>query len=85
MKQEEIFDTKTTNINGKYYCAIILKETGKMIVGAIVEDRLDITPAYKDLFRTLDKCGWCSNMAYSSRYRKQSERKGVKHYWGTFK
>lgn len=83
-KKSEIFDTKTTNINGKYYLSIILKETEKMVVGTIVNDRSEISAAYKDLFRTLDTCGWDSKMAQSSRQRNQSERTSVKHYWNSF-
>ena len=64
-----IFDTKVTNIDGRYHCLVYKIETKEPIVEAIVDDKCDIGPAFRCLLRTLNKCGWQCPLCISAHRR----------------
>ena len=77
----EPFSTKTTRVTGSLYgCRVFNK--GKLLVELRVPQRL-ISTAYRDMFRTLDKLGYCSDMAHSSRMRGKNHENlnGYKYIW----
>ena len=76
------YTTKTTFINDKYICRILYDN--KPVVEAKVYFRHEIGPAFRDLFRTLNKCG--GDDAFTSAVRKRKYKEGnrclsVKHHW----
>lgn len=65
---KQIFDTKVTYLGKNLWGCRVLKEGG-VIVEVVVDSREDIGPAFRDMLRTLDKSGWCCELAHSSRKR----------------
>ena len=81
LPQSEPLSTKTTRIgNNLYGCRIY--NLGKLIVEMRVPRQL-ISTAYRDMFRTLDKLGYKSKMAHSSRMRGKNHGilNGYKYIW----
>lgn len=65
---KEKFDTKVTKLKQSLWgCRVLLD--GEPVVEVRVTDHSDIQPAFKDMFRTLDKLGADSKMANRSRHR----------------
>ena len=79
------YTTKCTFIgNGKYGCRIFRND--KIVVEGIAEGRMQVGGVFRDMFRTIDKCGG-DEFTHASRYRKFSERNkplyiSAIHYWG---
>lgn len=65
--------TKSTRIGpDKYGCRVYYNDELK--VECVVEDRMQIGPAFRSMIRTLDKCGGSYD---TSRIRKNMYREGV--------
>lgn len=79
---EEILETKVTRLtkDGIYGCRVIIKATGKPIVELRVPKHL-IADAFYDMLRTLDKLGYNSKMADSSRHRGKGNLVHYKYIW----
>lgn len=81
MDAVEIFDTKVTRLgNGLYGCRVINIDTQQPIVELRVT-RTDISNAFFDMFRTLDKLGYPSPMAHASRHRGKGVSPTAKYIW----
>lgn len=77
----EPFSTKTTSLGNRLYgCRVF--NNGKVIVELRVPRSL-ISSAYREMFRTLDKLGYDSKMAHSSRMRGKNHESlnGYKFIW----
>lgn len=78
---ESLYTTKVTWLGREYGCRIFYD--GELVVEARVTSRHEIGAAFRDMFRTLDKCG---GDQFTSAVRKRKYREGnpvmfVKHYW----
>lgn len=76
-----IFTTKATRTKGGYFCRVSIK--GVPAVQTKVASRQEIGPAFRDLLRTMDKCGG-DEFTKAARYRawKEGNRATrVKHDW----
>lgn len=76
------YTTKATWLGREYGCRIFWN--GELVVEGRCKSRNLIGPTFRDLLRTLDKCG---GDAFTSAARKRKFREGnlsiqVKHYWG---
>lgn len=76
------YTTKTTWLGKEYGCRIFYE--GKLVVEGRAPCRALIGATFRDLLRTLDKCG---GDAFTSAARKRKFKEGnpvasVKHYWG---
>ena len=63
---KQIFDTKVTFLGKGTWGCRILKD-GTPIQEARVHSRTDIGPAFRDMLRMLDKCGWDCELARAAR------------------
>ncbi len=75
------YSTKLTRMCNGYGCRVFYN--GKLVVEARCRSRLEIGPAFRDLFRTLDKLG---GDKFTSASRKRKFKAGnfclqVKHIW----
>lgn len=75
------YTTKATWLGTRYGCRVYFK--GRLLVEAFCKSREDIGPTFRDLLRTVDKCG---GDAFSASARKRKYRQGnrtisVKHHW----
>lgn len=75
------YRTKTTWLGRRYGCRIY--EGDKLVVEGLADRRDQIGAVYRDLLRTLDKCG---GDAFTSAARRRKYKAGnsvasVKHYW----
>ena len=80
------YSTKVTNINGFYHCRILRENGSKVVLEARVDNRVLIGPAFRDMFRTLDKGG---GDEFTSACRKRKFKEGnmnlhVQHCWGGY-
>ena len=73
----EPLSTKTTRVAPGLYGCVVFND-GVPVVEVRVPRSL-ISSAYKDMFRTLDKLGFQSRMAHSSRMRGKNHQ-NVNHY-----
>lgn len=76
------YTTKATWLGREYGCRVF--RNGELVVEGRCSQRILIGPTFRDLLRTLDKCG---GDAFTSAARKRKWRDGnistsVKHYWG---
>lgn len=73
--------TKTTWLGTEYGCRIY--DGDKLIVEGRAKTRHDIGPVFRDLLRTLDKCGGdeFTNAARKRKYREGNKCASVVHYW----
>ena len=75
------FTTKVTNINGVFCCRVFYSDTP--VVEARVKSREEIGSAFRDLLRTLDKCGG-DEFTHAARVRTYKDNRiteHVKHHW----
>ena len=75
------YSTKTTRVGALYFCRISLR--GTPVVQTRVSHRNEIGPAFRDMFRTLDKMGG-DDFTKAARGRKWKEGNAsaqVKHEW----
>lgn len=63
---KQIFDTKVTFLGNKTWGCRILKD-GTPFQEARVHSREDIGPAFRNMLRMLDKCGWGCELASAAR------------------
>lgn len=82
-----MYSTKCTFINRNtgYGCRIFYND--KLIVEGIAPNKFLIGATFRDLFRTIDKCG---GDKFTSAVRKRKFKEGnpvisVKHYWNGIK
>lgn len=78
---ETAYSTKVTNLGKCYGCRIYYNDV--LILEGRCEGREQIGPTFRDLFRTLDKCG---GDKFTSAVRKRKFKEGnlctqVKHIW----
>mgnify|MGYP006283120793 CR=1 FL=1 len=76
------YTTKSTYLgNGIYGCRVFYN--GKLIVEGRGK-KSEIGAVFRDLLRTLDKCGGDSftSAARKRKYKEGNLSLGVKHYWG---
>jgi hypothetical protein len=66
---KEILKTRTTYIGGWWHCQVLKIDDSSIVSESKVEYRCDVGYAFRDMFRMLDKTGWCSPMAHASRMR----------------
>lgn len=76
------YSTKVTWIGNQYGCRIFYD--GVLVVEGRCSSKSLIGATFRDLFRTLDKCG---GDEYTSAVRLRKNKEGnpvtsVKHYWG---
>jgi len=76
------YRTKTTRLGREYGCRVYDDEV--LVVEGRAARRDQIGATYRDLLRTLDKCG---GDAFTKAARRRKDRVGnpvanVKHYWG---
>lgn len=76
------YTTKATWLGTEYGCRIFYND--KLVVEGRCPTKDLIGPTFRDLFRTIDKCG---GDAFTSAVRKRKFRDGnlcysVKHWWG---
>lgn len=76
------YTTKTTWLGKEYGCRVYFND--KLIVEGRCATRDMIGATYRDLLRTLDKCG---GDKFTAAVRKRKYKEGnpitsVKHYWG---
>jgi len=77
----EILKTKVTRLKPNLYgCRVINKQTNKPIVEMQVKKN-EISNAFYDMLRTLDKLGFMSRMAKASRHRGKGHTLKVKYIW----
>lgn len=77
-----IYTTKATWLGREYGCRIFIN--GELVVEGRCDQRILIGPTFRDLLRTLDKCGG-DKFTKAARKRKFKEGNisiSVKHYWG---
>jgi hypothetical protein len=75
------YTTKVTWLGKEYGCRVFFD--GKLVVEGRCPSRNLIGPTFRDLLRTLDKCGGDA-FTNAARYRKFREGNlsiGVKHLW----
>lgn len=75
------YTTKTTWLGNKYGCRVF--RNGNLVVEGRCQSRDLIGPTYRDLLRTIDKCG---GDAFTGAARKRKFKEGnmsidVKHWW----
>jgi hypothetical protein len=78
----DMYTTKTTWLGKEYGCRVFYDD--KLVVEGRCPTRELIGPTFRDLLRTLDKCGGDS---FTSAARKRKFKEGnkcasVKHWWG---
>jgi hypothetical protein len=76
------YTTKVTRLNSGYGCRVF--HNGILVVEAVAPSRLYIGATFRDLLRTLDKCGGDA-FTHAARMRKFKEGNpmiSVKHKWG---
>jgi hypothetical protein len=81
MNSSDCWETKVTWLGTRYGCRIYYN--GVLILEGRCESRMPIGATFRDLFRTLDKCG---GDAFTSAARKRKYKDGnpiasVKHIW----
>lgn len=76
------YETKTTWLGNEYGCRVYLD--GVLIVEGRAPTRHLIGATYRDLLRTLDKCGGddFTSAARKRKFAEGSPLASVKHYWG---
>ena len=76
------YRTKTTWIGREYGCRVYLDDV--LIVEGRAPRRDLIGATYRDLLRTLDKCGGdaFTSAARARKFRAGNQVASVKHYWG---
>lgn len=63
---KQVFTTKVTYLgNGIWGCRIL--KDGAVFQEGRVKSRQDIGPAFRDMLRMIDKCGWCCELADAAR------------------
>lgn len=75
------YTTDVTRTKDGYYCRIMLQN--RPLVQTKVSCRKEIGPAFRDLFRTIDKMGG-DEFSHAARYRKWKDGNlaiHVKHEW----
>jgi hypothetical protein len=75
------YTTKATWLGKEYGCRIF--QNGKLVLEGRTPFRMEIGPVFRDLLRTIDKCG---GDKFTSAARKRKFREGnlcvnVKHIW----
>jgi hypothetical protein len=76
------YTTKCTWLGKEYGCRVF--QDGKLIVEGRAPSRELIGPTFRDLLRTLDKCGYSDPFTNAARTRKFKEGNlcaSVKHIW----
>lgn len=75
------YTTDTTRTKDGYFCRIFFR--GKPIVQTKVATRCEIGPAFRDLFRTIDKLGGdkFTNAARHRKWKDGNVSAQVKHEW----
>jgi len=76
-----MYTTKTTWLGKEYGCRVL--HNGKLVVEGRAKSRLMIGPVFRDLLRTIDKCG---GDAFTNAARERILKDGnlyvsVKHIW----
>lgn len=76
-----IYTTKVTRTKDGYFCRVSIK--GVPRVQTKVSSRQEIGPAFRDLLRTLDKCGGdrFTNAARHRSWKEGNRAARVKHEW----
>ena len=76
------YTTKTTWLGREYGCRVYFND--KLIVEGRCQTRDMIGATYRDLLRTLDKCGGdkFTSAARKRKYKEGNPVTSVKHYWG---
>lgn len=64
----QIFDTKVTYLGRGVWGCRVLKD-GVPVKETRVKSREDIGPAFRDMLRMLNKCGWQCDLAIAARKR----------------
>jgi hypothetical protein len=75
------YTTKVTCVNGSYFCCVF--KHCIPLVQAKVKTREDIGPAFRDILRTIDKCGGDEFTSAASKRKNKVGNKemAVKHIW----
>lgn len=77
-----MFTTKATWLGKQYGCRIF--KNGKLILEGRCDSRNRIGSTFRDLLRTIDKCGGGDEFTSAARYRNGKNGNlciGVKHIW----
>jgi hypothetical protein len=76
------YTTKSTWLGREYGCRIFYD--GKLIVEGRCETKDQIGATFRDLLRTIDKCGGdqFTTAARKRKYKECNIVASVKHYWG---
>lgn len=76
------FTTKATWLGKEYGCRVFLD--GALVVEGRCSTKDLIGPTFRDLLRTLDKCGGdaFTHAARQRKFKEGNQVASVKHYWG---